>query len=184
MWNIYDLKESTQMQSGNGRCPWTSACCSILCYPPPTYPLCARTIRAFRSEGGLTAGLTVGSGYLCEHCFNKIRRKFSYMTSIHLPVFFSVLLTCLKTLLCTTHRDIWERKGCKIEETSERFACSNIKMIPMTSLFLNLQKSKHTCSIYCGSENNCIAHPSFCILIYIMWADKGQRSSPSQIPLS
>lgn len=102
MWNIYDLKGSTQIQSGNGRCPWTSACCSILCYPPtptPTYPLCARTITAFRSEGGLTVGLTLGSGYLSKHCYNKIWRKFSYMTTVHLSVFFSVLLTCLQTLI-------------------------------------------------------------------------------------
>lgn len=42
-WNVRAARPETvswytQIQSGKGRCPWTSVCCSILCYPPPPTP--------------------------------------------------------------------------------------------------------------------------------------------------
>lgn len=52
-----------------------------LVLPPPSRPLCTGTITALRTKGGLTAGLTVVSGYLSKHCHNKIWRKLSYMTT-------------------------------------------------------------------------------------------------------
>lgn len=59
VWNVTLVRAEmvswyTEIQSGKGRCPWTSACCSILCYTSP-HPLCTGTITAFggEREGGI-----------------------------------------------------------------------------------------------------------------------------------
>lgn len=85
----------TWMQSGKGRCPWTSSCCLHLVLPhphPTSHPLCSETKTAFRNErwGGL---LTVGSGYLLEHWNNKIWQKPGNRS---LSVFLSTLFACSK----------------------------------------------------------------------------------------
>lgn len=157
-----------------------SALCSSCVTTPPAHPpiLCVhRQKQRLETRGGCL--LTVGSSYHSEHWNNMIWHKLGNR-------FFSVFLFMLFThpeIAIVNSRNSQRSNTQDIHRDYIHFEPS-AESAPITFLCSISLKSKCTLKTNLSLKIVVSHPPLFCTLIYIMWAYRGQRSSPSQIPLS